>query len=837
VAIAANKSFGHYHVLAPLGAGGMGEVWCARDTRLNRQVAIKVLPASFTNDAHRLRRFEQEAKAASALNHPNIITIYEIGEAATEGGDIHFMATELIEGQTVRQQIACARLKLGSALDVATQVASALAAAHAAGIVHRDIKPENVMSRPDGLVNVLDFGLAKLTERRAPAFDTEGPTAINVKTDAGVVMGTAQYMSPEQARGVEADARTDIFSLGVMLYEMIAGRLPFEGKTTADVFVSILEKEPAPLTRHAPEVPAELQRIISKALRKDREERYQGVKDLLLDLKSLKEELIYEAKSRAARQPETADGATGATSLNQGLETAKVMGAPSAEISPARTTSSAEYLVSGIIRHKLGAIIALVVLVMASAALYSFYPRSNQSIESLAVLPFANVGADPNTEYLADGIPESIINSLSQLSKLHVLARSTTFKFKGRDMDPQKVGHDLGVQAVFTGRVLQRGDTLEVHAELIDVTTGSQLWGQQYNRELADVFAVQEEIAKEISERLRVRLNGAERQQLAKRPTENLKAFQYYTLAQNYIKRRTREDLLTAISYCEKAIAEDHNYALAYTGLSEAYGSLGVRGYIAPSEGRLKQEDNARKALLLDANLAEAHVALGHTYTEFAPHNFSLGDREVRHAIELSPSLALAHEHLAFSLLRQGRFDEGLDESLKARELDPLSSVNARGMSFCYYLKRDYAQAIELLRQSNKLGPAYTYSIEIGMYIQNGLFDEALAGLEQAKRERKNDPILIHSTGMVYAARGERAEALRIIKELEEMSGANLSEAILIAKIYAALNEKDLALTWMERGLATGALAGAFYKDEPAWDTIRSDPRFADLLRRMGIPS
>src|SRR5262245_49517281 len=392
------QRIGAYKILALLGRGGMGVVYRAHDERLRRDVAIKLLPASFANDSDRLRRFEQEAHATSALNHPNIITIYEIGEAATERGDIHFIATEFIEGQTVRQQIAGARLKLGSALDVATQVASALAAAHAAGIVHRDIKPENVMARPDGVVKVLDFGLAKLTERRAPAFDSQSPTAIKVQTDPGVVMGTAQYMSPEQARGLEVDARTDIFSLGVMLYEMIAGRLPFEGETKTDVIVSILEKEPAPLTRHAPEVPAELQRIVSKALRKDREERYQGVKDLLLDLKSLKEELIYEAKSRATRQPETGDGAMGATSLNQGLDTAKVMGAPSAEISPARTTSSAEYLVSGIIRHKLGAIIALVVLVIASAALYSFYPKSNQSIESLAVLPFANVGADPNTE-------------------------------------------------------------------------------------------------------------------------------------------------------------------------------------------------------------------------------------------------------------------------------------------------------------------------------------------------------------------------------------------------------------------------------------------------------
>src|SRR5499426_3412882 len=480
----------HDRIASQLGAGGMGEVYLAEDTRLRRKVAIKLLPAELTRNADRVRRFEQEAQAASALNHPNIITIYEIGEAATERGEIHFIATEFIEGQTVRQQIAGARLKLGSALDVATQVASALAAAHAAGIVHRDIKPENVMARPDGLVKVLDFGLAKLTERRAPAFDSQAPTAIKVNTDPGVVMGTAQYMSPEQARGVEADARTDIFSLGVMLYEMIAGRLPFEGETKTDVLVSILEKEPAPLTRHAPEVPTELQRILSKALRKDREERYQVVKDLLLDLKSLKEELIYEAKSRVARQPETGDGAMGATSLNQGLDTAKVMGAPSAEISPTRTTSSAEYLVSEIKRRKLSVFIALLIFVSLAAGigLYPYLRKTEAPIDSIAVLPFVNQNRAEDTEYLADGLTESIINNLAQLPDLRVIARNSAFRYKGKEDDPLSAGKTLGVRAVVVGRLLQRGEQLMVSAELVDVRENKQLWGQQYIRRLADVF-------------------------------------------------------------------------------------------------------------------------------------------------------------------------------------------------------------------------------------------------------------------------------------------------------------------------------------------------------------
>jgi tetratricopeptide (TPR) repeat protein len=333
-----------------------------------------------------------------------------------------------------------------------------------------------------------------------------------------------------------------------------------------------------------------------------------------------------------------------------------------------------------------------------------------------------------------------------------------------------------------------------------------------------------------------LKLTGAERQQLAKRPTENLKAFQYYTQGRLYTNRRTREDLLAAIRYCEMAIEEDPNYALAYVGLSDAYLNLGFRGYIAPIEARRKGEENAVKALALDENLAEAHVMTGNAYTMFFPSNFSQADRELRRAIELSPSLALAHQYLGFSFLHQGRLDEGLAEFLKARELDPLSPIIARGVAAAYYLKRDHMRALELLRQTNELGPAFSAPFEIGMYVQNRLFNEALVELEKAERERKSDPLLISAKGMVYAAQAKRADAIQIIKELEQMSGTNQSQAAYIAGVYAALNETDLALTWLERGLATGAL-GFFYKDEPVWDPLRSDPRFRDLLRRMGIPS
>src|SRR5437762_1902317 len=394
---------------------------------------------------------------------------------------------------------------------------------------------------------------------------------------------------------------------------------------------------------------------------------------------------------------------------------------------------------------------------------------SQLPVKSIAVLPFENQNRDPDTEYLSDGIPESIINSLSQLPNLKVMSRNSVFHYKGKEMDAPAVARELKVQAVLTGRMTQRGDGLSISVELINAQDNSEIWGQQYNRKLADVFAVQEEIAKEISEKLRLKLTGAERQQLAKRPTENLKAFQYYMQGRGYINRRTREDLLMAIRYCDKAIEEDRNYTLAYAGLADTYGILGVYGYIAPIEGRRKGEEAARKALALDENLAEAHAALGLASVQFAPFNFSLGDRELRRAIELSPSLALAHQNLGLSLVRQGRLDESLEELLKARELDPLSSIIARLVAMPYYLKRNYARALELVRQANELGPAFTTTWEIGVYIQNRLFNEALAELEKAKRERKDDPILIFDTGMIYAAQGKRAEALQVIKKLEEM--------------------------------------------------------------------
>jgi adenylate cyclase len=455
--------------------------------------------------------------------------------------------------------------------------------------------------------------------------------------------------------------------------------------------------------------------------------------------------------------------------------------------------------------------------------------------KSIAVLPFENQNHDPDTDYLCDGIPESIINSLSELPKLKVMSRNSVFHYKGKTADAQTVGKELKVQTLLTGRVRQHGDGLTIGVELINAQDNSQLWGQQYNRKLADVFAVQEEIAKEISAKLRLKLSGAEQEQLAKRPTENLKAFQYYMQGRTAAQRRTNAELLASVSFFEKALQEDGKYALAYAGLADAYANLGYYGSIAPIEGRRKAEEAARKALELDENLAEAHAALGQAYIAFAPSNFPVGDKELRHAIELSPNLAVGHYNLGLSFIRQGRLDEAIVELRKARELDPLSSVIARAVAIPYYFKRDYKRAFELLREANELGPALSATWEIGLFIRSGSLNEAFAEIEKAKEARKNDPLFIYSTGMAYAASGKKAEALQSINELEAIAGANLSTAHWIAKIYATLNDKEMAFSWLDRGLATGAL-GVFYNDEPVWDPIRDDPRFATLVGKMVVP-
>jgi TolB-like protein/Flp pilus assembly protein TadD len=602
-------------------------------------------------------------------------------------------------------------------------------------------------------------------------------------------------MSPEQALGRPVDHRSDLFSMGVVMYEMATARLPFAGPTATETIERITHGQPEAIARFNYGLPPELDRIVRKCLEKDRERRYQSARELAVDLKNLQRD---------------SDAAVGVG----GKKVAATRKRPWAAIVAATAT----------------------VLVAASVGAYLVGRRAQEpGIDSIAILPFANANADPNLEYLADGIPQSIINSLSQLPALKVMSHDSVFSFKGRTISAQEVGQKLGTRAVVTGRISQRAENLVINIEMVDARDNHQIWGQQYNRKLADVFAVQEEMAREISDQLRLKLTGTERQQLAKRPTGNLKAFEYYTLAYPYMQRRTRQDLLMAVDYCRQALAEDDRFALAYAGLSEAYLNLTNRGYIAPLDGWRQMEEAAHKAFELDGDLAEAHVALGNLDATTPPWNFERGDAELRRAITLKPSLASAHSYLGFSLVRQGRLDAALAEFLKAHELDRLSSITARSLSVPYLLKRDYPRALEQLRMANDLGPLFVAPWEAGIYISNRVPDEALAGLENEKRkpERQDDPMLIMSAGLVYAAQGNRAEALQAIKTLEAMSGQDSREAMWIAKVHAQLGDRDDTITWLERGFAARTL-GIFYPDEPVWDSVRGDPRFTDLLRRMG---
>jgi eukaryotic-like serine/threonine-protein kinase len=774
-----------------LGHGAMGTTYLAVDKVLRRKVALKVIevPAVATSrDAQAVRkRFLREARAAAALRHPNVAAVYHFGASPD---DTHcYYAMELVEGETLETLVRRdGPLDSKVALEIAIQITQALMAAAAHGLIHRDLKPGNIMLTRGGTdaaelhVKIIDFGLAKAIA------DAGGEPDLT----QGQFVGTPNFASPEQFGSGPVDVRSDIYSLGATLWFALTGKTPFAGRNIEEIRRA--QKLAALPTEQlkAAHVPPFLRSLLKSMLALEPAAR-PGVHDLAARLR----------------------GCSGQTSNG---------------------------------RRVRFAIAATVILILGASAFFIFHSLrthpaavefvSNPAVleKSVAVLPFDNQNRDPDIDYLSDGITESIIHSLSQLSQLKVMARSTVFQYKGKEIDPRKVGHDLGVGSVVMGRLLQQGHNLTIQTELVNVSDGTELWGQQYNRKVADVFAVQEEIAKEISEKLRLKLSGAERQQLAKRPTENLKAFQYYMQGISSAQRRTREDLLTAISYYDKAIEEDHNYALAYAGLADAYANLGAYGYVAPIDGTRKTEKAALEAVALDENLAEAHAALALANIAFAPSNFQLGDQELRRAIELSPSLALAHGYLGFSLVRQGRLDESLKEMLKARELDPLSPIIARQAAMPYYLKRDYSRALELLRQANELGPAFTTTWEIGVYIQNKLLNETLAELEKAKRERKDDPILIFDTGMICAAQGKRAEALLIIKELEEMSGANLSQAHWIAKIYATLNDKEMALSWLERGLTTGAI-GPFYKDEPVWDPIRGDPRFEALVQKIFAPN
>ena len=821
----------------------MGEVYLAEDTTLRRPVAIKLLPAEFTADRDRLHRFEREAFAASSLNHPNILTIHEIGAEAGH----HFIATEFIDGESLRQHLKDERTELHEVLEISVQVASALSAAHAARIVHRDIKPENIMVRKDGIVKVLDFGLAKLAEQgQKGAPDTEAPTRALHHTAPGVVMGTASYMSPEQARGLEVDERTDVWSLGVVLYEMIAGRLPFTGETTTDVLSLILHREPPPLTHLGTHIPAELDRIVTKALKKDKEERYQVVKDLGLDLKSLKQRLEFEAERDRTETPERGSQARGAATASEGgagtLSTSKIAARPTGQEAGGdiHTTSSAEYIVEGVKRHKRGALAALAALVAVAAAVaYFVYSRysaggGDARVRSVAVLPFQNVGGDPEAEYLSDGISEALINNLSRLPQLKIIARSSSFRYKGKEVNVQDAAQALGVQALVTGRVARRGDSLQISVEMVNASEGTQMWGEQYSRKASDVQAVQDEIVRAISERLRLRLTGTQEEQLTRPATGNPQAYEQYLNGLFLLRKGGLDDAKKALTYFNEATTLDPDFALAYALTSYTYGFLAYNGALDPHEAMAQAKTAAQRALKIDETQAEAHVELG--FIKAFEWDWARAEAEFKRAIQLNPNLIAAHQRYSQYLPVMGRFDEALAENKRAQELDPLRpSVKGQEAIILFFARR-YDEAIRQLQNTLEIDANnFVARGYLGYaYAAQGKYAEAIAEYQKVIPLVGENASIQCYLGYAYAKSGKRAEALAILDKLkrtkEYVSPAELAD------FYAGLGDREAVFDSLERAYAAHDLQLQYLKVDSNLDPFRSDPRFQDLVRRVGLP-
>jgi len=757
----------------------MGEVYRARDSRLGREVAVKVLPEHLADNPQSLARFEREAKAVAALSHPNILVLFDVGEH----GGIRYAVTELLEGETLRDRLSRSPLSWQKTIELGVALADGLAAAHGKEIIHRDLKPGNIFLTTGGQVKILDFGLAQWRQKRS----SEDDTATLSDTAEGTVMGTAGYMSPEQVRGEKAGAASDIFSLGSVLYEAVTGRRAFAGKSAGDTMAAILKEDPAPIADSGKQAPAELERVIDRCLAKDPAQRFHSAHDLAFALRGL----LSVAGGKPAAGPRR-------VSLRVSL-----------------------------------AIAATVIL--AAAGLFYWRSHGAQSIDSLAVLPFTNVGGNPDTDYLSDGITESLMDSLSELPNLKVMSRSAVFRYKGKEPDARSAGRELGVRVVLTGRITQRGENLTVRAELVDVADNSHLWGEQYDRKLADALAVQNEIAHQIVDKLRLRLSNAQMTRMTTRQTANPEAYQLYLKGRYFAAQYTPEGLGKGMNYFRQAVALDPTYALAYDGMSYYYALIDDLA-VAPAEVMPKAKEAARKALELDDSLVEAHVELGTVYF-FYDFDWPAAEREFLRAIGLNPNYAPAHEYYGWYLISLGRIDQAIQEGQRAVELDPLSAEIHSILGWDLYFARRYDQAAVEVQKSLELNPDYPlgYCFLGQVYAQQGRFDDAIAAQRKAAELFGGASWPLAEIAHDYALAGKLSEARQAVRDLLTRAQRFHVSLYGIATAYAALGDKDQAFVQLEQAYAQRSWFLDNLKVDPELDSLRSDPRFQGLLGRMNL--